>query len=82
MKKNIIAVVVIMLLALTGCSSVVETSDALSSEEPSYEIVAYSQHIGVYVDPETGVNYMIYNGYNSGGMTVRLNADGTPYVTK
>lgn len=34
-----------------------------------------------YVDPETGVNYLIYSDYQAGGITVRLNADGTPYVT-
>lgn len=37
--------------------------------------------IYLYIDPETGVNYLVYDAYNAGGITVRLNADGTPYVT-
>lgn len=36
----------------------------------------------VYVDPDTGVNYLIYYGSNGrGGITERLNPDGTPFVS-
>lgn len=36
-----------------------------------------------YMDPETGVHYLIYDGYNAAsGMTVRYNADGTIMVTE
>lgn len=42
--------------------------------------------ITIYVDKETGVNYYIFSDiYDSGykgGMTVRVNADGTPYVSE
>ena len=37
--------------------------------------------INLYIDPETGVNYLVYDRYHTGGMTIRVNADGTPYVT-
>ena len=38
--------------------------------------------IKIYVDGETGVNYYTFHEGYAGGMTIRLNADGTPYVSK
>ena len=45
----------------------------------------YSQHKGsaieIWVDKETGVNYLYRSSGYSGGLTVLLNKDGTPVVT-
>ena len=38
-------------------------------------------YMAIYVDRETGVNYLFSSCGNAGGMTVLLNADGTPVVT-
>ena len=39
--------------------------------------------ISVFVDPATGVNYLVYDpGYGPGGIALRVNRDGTPMVTK
>lgn len=38
--------------------------------------------VTIYVDKDTGVNYYIYCGGYSGGMTIRVNADGSPYVSE
>ena len=35
----------------------------------------------IWVDKETGVNYLWHSSGHAGGMTVLLNADGTPVVT-
>ena len=35
----------------------------------------------IYVDRQTGVNYLFCSYGNAGGMTVLLNRDGTPVVT-
>ena len=36
-----------------------------------------------FVDPATGVNYLIYDpGYGAGGIAPRFNRDGTLMVTK
>ena len=47
-------------------------------------IKTYSQDMGgvlIYVDRQTGVNYLyIGNGYG-GGLTPLLNRDGTPVIT-
>ena len=44
----------------------------------------YSQGAGateIWVDKETGVNYLFHSGGYAGGMTVLLGADGKPIVT-
>lgn len=84
-KEAKIYVTVIVLLTficscflLTGCSAEASTSNndfTTLHSSPMEDIVDY-------MDPETGVHYLIYDGYNAGGMTVRYNADGTIMVTE
>ena len=38
-------------------------------------------YIAIYVDKQTGVNYLFSSYGNAGGLTVLLNRDGTPVVT-
>ena len=45
---------------------------------------AYSQGLGeveIWVDKETGVNYLYRQSGYSGGMTVLLDKDGKPVIT-
>lgn len=55
----------------------------MAKKEKRFE-VTYSQELGsvkIYVDKETGINYLfIQNGYGA-GLTPLLNRDGTPAVT-
>ena len=55
------------------------------SENTSNEIEEFSENgqekVYVYIDPETRVNYLIYNGYYKSGITVRYNQDGSIMVT-
>lgn len=78
MKKIISLILVIAIILLVGCSDV-ENAEADTQ-------INYIQDEGmfeIYVDEETGVNYISYyrKPYERGGITVRLNADGTPYVS-
>ena len=44
----------------------------------------YSQGLGsmeIWIDKETGVNYLYHNGGYGGGLTVLLDKDGKPVVT-
>ena len=44
----------------------------------------YKQGMGtmeIWVDKETGVNYLYHNGGYGGGLTVLLDKDGKPVVT-
>lgn len=74
MKKIISLILVIAIMLLVGC---VETTEARTK---TYYMQDYGECY-IYVDKETGVNYIVFNDYNKGGITVRLNADGTPYVS-
>ena len=38
-------------------------------------------YMAIYVDKQTGVNYLFSSCGNAGGMTVLLNRDGTPVVS-
>lgn len=53
------------------------------NKEKRFEKV-FSQGMGsmeIWVDKETGVNYLYHNGGYSGGLTVLLDKDGKPVVT-
>ena len=47
-------------------------------------VKTYTQEMGtseIWVDKETGVNYLFHSSGYSGGLTVLLNKDGKPIVT-
>lgn len=47
-------------------------------------IKTYSQDLGtamIYVDKNTGVNYLFIQSGYAGGLTPLLNRDGTPVIT-
>jgi hypothetical protein len=72
MKKRILVVLmcVFVMFTMCGCKTNAETNN-----------VSVFESITIYVDEETGVNYMLYDGYDSGGITPRYNEDGSLYVT-
>lgn len=84
-KEAKIYVTVIVLLTficscflLTGCSAEASTSNDNFTTLYS----SPTKNVYDYMDPDTGVHYLIYDGYNAGGMTIRYNADGTIMVTE
>lgn len=85
MKKKILATLLVFGLVtttLTGCSNLtgVETTKDNNIEK------IYNSDIYEFIDPDTGVHYWIYShkaGYGGmGGMTPRLNPDGTVMITE
>lgn len=47
-------------------------------------VITYSQNlceVVIYVDKQTGVNYMYVKRGHGGGLTPLLNRDGTPVIT-
>lgn len=79
MKKVILILVALVLtLCLVGCAETNQTKPELREEENS--------SIRIWTDEETGVQYIVYcdrGGYaGMGGITPRLNADGTLYVAE
>ena len=55
----------------------------MAKKEKRFE-TTYSQELGsvkIYVDKETGINYLFVQSGYAGGLTPLLNRDGTPVVT-
>lgn len=67
MKKLII--LPLLLLLVTGCN--ISTNNETERNEINKNDIFF------YTDEETCVEYIIFDGYRAGGMTPRLNADGT-----
>lgn len=89
-KKKIIFGILCILLVTTICiSGCVSIGQASATEIPTLVedgTIYYHDGISVYVDPQTGVNYLVYSflRYSGGlgGMCPRYNADGTLYVSE
>lgn len=80
--KVLAAIAIITALAFAGCAKT--SVEAENVEENKYGADALEclvsenyAYISEYRDKETGVHY--FYTYK-GGLTVRINADGTPYV--
>ena len=76
MKKIISLILVIAIILLVGCAETTEADTKINYIQDEYS------YCRIVVDKKTGVNYIIYHCDKAGGMTVRLNADGTPYVSE
>lgn len=77
-KKKIILVLAALLLvcASAGCIAEEETEEKVLPD--IHLLYGESAHyVFLYVDEYTGVEYLIYDGYQSGGVCPRYNADGT-----
>lgn len=72
MKK--ILLLIILTLLLTGCGAEPISED--NNNETSYYIQD-SAKFRFYVDKNTCAEYIIFNGVYRGGITPRLNTDGT-----
>ena len=69
--KKLVVILMLWCSLLVGCDTDFEKVDGNKTNS-----------IKVYVDPETGVNYLIYDDPYRGGITVRYNADGSIMVTE
>lgn len=65
----IFAIILCFALLLMGC--------ALDEQSYVSDIEGDGSDVKDYVDPATGVHYLMHVGYGHGGMSVRYNADGT-----
>ncbi len=89
-KKKFIFGILCVLLVTTICiSGCISTGEASTTEIPTLtgDGTAYNSNvISVYVDPQTGVNYLTYSVQllpgGLGGMCPRYDADGTLYVSE
>ena len=85
MKKTIaIICLTAMLFTLTGCKEGQSTSTpGYSSEYNAPDVLCIAKDTDLYdyfyvIDNNTGVVYLQFSGFRRAGITVALNADGTP----
>lgn len=75
MKKVLSLLVIVLVLCLGGC---------VSHEYEEIKENTDNKGISIWTDAETGVQYIVYtykSGYGGmGGITPRLNSDGTLYI--
>ena len=81
-KATTILAICLAVTGLTACGKENKTKEVNDTDFTETYKKGLFRQIHVWVDPKTGVNYLIYDGDEAGGITVRLNQDGTPYVTK
>ncbi len=84
MKKLFVALMmVVTVLSLTACGQ--QTKDKTNTQEETVlwenNMTYLSNNVYTYVDPETGVNYLIFHGYNCAGMSVRYDSEGNIMIT-
>ena len=79
-KKIICFILTLTIVMFTACGN---TDAELKSQFiQEYDYYKNNGMFDIVIDKETGVNYIIFDGIHAGGMTVRLNEDGTPYVSE
>ena len=73
-KMRILVLMVLILLCVSGCASNVSTDTSTNTSKPVHDI----SYATIFVDYETNVMYTWYKSGYGAGMSVMLNADGTP----
>jgi hypothetical protein len=77
MKKKFTAAIITVALLITGCS---DTANVSARQENTMVLVESGQEYLIYADNDTGVMYLYITISTGGGLTVMLNADGTPKI--
>jgi len=77
MKKIVALMIVVLVVALTGCSEVEDKT----SDKSEFVIVESADIWYVVYHKKTKVMYVVSDGrYNRGTFTLLVNADGTPML--
>lgn len=74
------ALIVLLALAFTFCEP--EDDQETTQDITSFSALGYEDNVYDYVDLDTGVHYLIFYGYRRGGITPRLNPDGSIMIEK
>lgn len=77
MKKIIVLMIVVLAVALTGCSEVEDKT----SDKTEFVVVESTSIWDIVYNKRTKVMYAVSQGtYNKGTFTLLVNADGTPMI--
>ena len=76
-RKKLITAIITATLLIAGCS---DTANVSAGQENTMVLVGSGQEYLIYADNDTGVMYLYITISAGGGLTVMLNADGTPKI--
>lgn len=77
MKKKILAAILTATLLIAGCSDMANVS---AGQDNTMVLVEGWRDYGIYADKDTGAMYLKSWNAKGCGITVMLNADGTPKI--
>lgn len=77
MKKKILAAILTATLLIAGCSDMANVS---AGQDNTIVLVESGPNYNIYADKDTGVMYLKSRNAKGCGITVMLNADGTPKI--
>ncbi len=76
----------ISVMMLSACVPTNKSTLTIASDNTTYSgtIENYNNdtRFYVYVDPDTGVNYIVFAGIQKGGITPRYNPNGSLFITE
>lgn len=80
----ILCALFIISICASGCIGVSSSATTITESQFKYDIqpYGYSYAVHFYVDPKTGINYLIYGDGQRGGMCPRYNINGTLYISE
>ena len=76
-RKKLITAIITATLLIAGCS---DTANVSAGQENTMVLVGSGQEYLIFADSDTGVMYLYITISTGGGLTVMLNADGTPKI--
>ena len=76
-RKKLITAIITATLLIAGCS---DTANVSAGQENTMVLGGSGQEYLIYADNDTGVMYLYITISTGGGLTVMLNADGTPKI--
>ena len=87
MIAGIAVIVLTFMFSMTGCSCSMRTADeekqpANTRFDVSMDHTTYFGDYLTVIDKRTGVEYLLYVGSSKATITMLVNEDGTPYVSK
>jgi hypothetical protein len=59
-----------LIVGLSGCGQ--------TDKNDNIKTTTYTNAVSIFCDKETGVEYLKLDTYHAGGLTLRVNLDGTP----
>lgn len=80
MKKIVgIIILVTACIMLVGCNAVKKDEEySDTATDTIFTLVGSGSRLSIYRENETDVMYVVYHEGHKGGMTIMMNADGSP----